>query len=89
MSAHPFQQFPTLEEYCEWLVGQGGTTEEGDNKWGSFTRLISPDGHHRVVEAGTPKTEVLVPSSVIRLDHRLQMTSPWAPHFKNNNEDGD
>ena len=89
MPAHPFQQLPTLEEYCEWLVHEGGSTQDGGNRWGSFTRLISPDGRRRVVEAGMEKTEVLVPSSVARLDHRLDMTSPWTSDFEDDDTDAD
>ena len=84
MPAFPFQSFPTLEEYCQWLAGKGGSVEEGENEWGRFTRMISPDGESRVIEAGTEQAEVLAPSSVVRLDCRLGLVSPWKPSFDDN-----
>lgn len=81
MPAFPFQPFPTLEQYCEWLVGEGGTFEHGANEWGTFTRLVSSDGERSVIEAGTELTEGLAPSSLMRLDARLDLLSPWWPRF--------
>lgn len=79
MTASPFQPFPRLEQYCQWLTSEGGSVEQGDNRWGGFTRLISPDGKSQVVEAGTEPEEVLAPSSLLRLDYRLDLVSPWSP----------
>ena len=77
MSAHPFQQGAPLDEYCEWLIGKGGTVEDGENEWGRFKRLISPDGRQRVIVAEMGKDEALMPSSIGLLDYRLDLVSPW------------
>lgn len=81
MSAHPFVPGPTLEEYCQWLIDNGGSVQDGTNEWGSFRRLISPDGVSRVVAPETDQEEVLLPLVTIHLDYRLGLTSPWNPDF--------
>ena len=81
MAPYPFQHFPTFVEYCGWLRGKGGKTSKGDNRWGRFTVLVSPDGQRTVTEAGTGDDEVLTPTTVERLDTRLGLKSPWHPQF--------
>ena len=77
MSAHPFQQGAPLDEYCEWLVGRGGSVEDGENEWGRFRRLVSPDGLQHVIVAEMDEDEALMPSSIWQIDYRLGLTSPW------------
>ena len=77
MSAHPFQQGAPLDEYCEWLIGKGGSVEKGENEWGSFKRLIAPNETDWVIVAETEPDEALMPSVVDYLDSRLGISSPW------------
>ena len=81
MSAHPLVPGPTLEEYCQWLIDNGGSVQDGKNEWGGFKRLISPDGERRVMAPETDQEEALLPLVTIHLDDRLGLTSPWNPNF--------
>ena len=85
MPAHPFQPFPTFKQFCDWLVESGGTIEAGENEWGTFTLLISPD-KKRVVEPRTKPEDTLGPSSLDRLETRLGVESPWHPRFDESQE---
>jgi hypothetical protein len=42
-----------------------------------MTRIVAPSGRH-VVEVGTNDDDVLVPTTVGRLDRRLGLDSPFA-----------
>ena len=70
---------PTLQEYCDWLVDQTpwSVTAKG-NVWGRSTKMTSPDGKRRIIEAEIAPQETLEPSAVKRLDHPLSVRSPWS-----------
>lgn len=76
--ASPFQQFPALDEYCAALAELGGSAEVAENEWGSFRRLVSPDGN-QVIVAELDSDECLTPSLIENLDSRLGIVSRWNP----------
>ena len=84
MSSHPFQQGASLDEYCQWLIGKGGSVERGENQWGCFRRLTAPDETNRVIVAETEPDEALMPSAIDYLDSRLGISSPW--HLRSSGE---
>jgi hypothetical protein len=81
MPAYPFGGHPTLADYTHWARQQGCQVDCGvtviDNRSVRMTRIVAPSGRH-VVEVGTNDDDVLVPTTVGRLDRRLGLDSPFA-----------
>ncbi len=80
--AYPFGGHPTFAEYLRWAREQGcsvqtGVVQAGVHRSQGVTRIGSPNGRLWVIEAGTEQTEILLPTSIARLDRRLGLKSPW------------
>ena len=81
MAAFPFQSWPSLSKYCEWLESVGGRVETGGNEWGRYTRLISPDGKRYVHAPELDDDEVIGPEKLAEIETRLKIESPWTPRL--------
>jgi hypothetical protein len=76
--AFPFGGHPTFNQYIEWAEKQGCTVESGVDtlQLVSVTKITAPSGKW-VIEAGTLPNDLLMPTTIGRLDRRLGLTSPW------------
>ena len=79
--AHPFQAFPSLEEFCDWVEKEGGKVHHGNNKWGDYSVFVAPDGSSYAILANLEPDECIGPHDIRRLEARLGMTSPWSIPF--------
>jgi hypothetical protein len=76
--ASPFGGHPTFAQYIEWAVKQGCSVESGVDtlQLVSITKITAPSGKW-VIEAGTLPNDLLMPTTIGRLDRRLGLSSPW------------
>lgn len=81
MPAFPFGGHPTLADYTAWARTLGCVIECGvvlrDGHSVRITRIVAPSGKF-AVDIGTDDHERLVPTTVARLDRRLDLDSPFA-----------
>ena len=75
--AHPFQPFPSLDEFCQWVRDKGGDVSHMENEWGRYTRFVSPDGENHAIIMELDPDECIGPHAIRNLEARLKMTSPW------------
>ncbi len=68
---------PVFDYYCKWLSEEGGRVVRGQNRWGDYAVLHSPDGKLCVMIADTAMEGVFVSSMIEYLDSRLGLHSPW------------
>ena len=79
--AAPFGGHPSFQEYLIWAREEDCTVQAGvlytsDGRARSVTRIIAPSGR-TVIEVGTQHGDILVPTTVNRLDRRLGIKSPF------------
>ena len=79
MAAFPFPDFPTCQQYADWLKDEGIQVKFGKNEWGNFMFAARPDGSLHIFEPALDPDAPLVPSTVERIDSRLGVVSPWNP----------
>ena len=77
MTAQRTPPGPAFNDYCEWLTTSGGRVEHGENRWGRFTVLHSPDDTLAVVVAEGIVNGMLVSEMIEYLDTRLGLASPY------------
>ena len=68
---------PVFDYYCNWLVEIGGKVDRGENRWGGYSVLHSPDDTLCVVIPDTMLERMFVSSMIEYLDYRLGLHSPW------------
>lgn len=88
--AGPFGKLPRFVEYLRWAAEQGCTWQSGyaqsnDGFQEITTRIIAPDGRW-YLDIGTNQFDLLVPSTIARMDRRLGIKSPF-PSLDNTDEE--
>ena len=86
MAAFPFPEFPTYQQYADWLRGKGFSVEFGANEWGKFMFVSRSDSPLHIFERDLDPDTPLVPSTIERIDGRLDVVSPWNPFSKTQQE---
>jgi len=89
VAAFPFRDFPTYQQYADWLDGNGIQVEFGTNEWGRYMFASRADGSLHTFERHLDPNTPLVPSTVERIDLRLGVVSPWNPLSKTQQEAAD
>ncbi|MDE0048672.1 MAG: hypothetical protein OXO52_02720 [Rhodospirillales bacterium] len=89
MAAFPFPNFPTYQQYADWLGGNGIRVEFDVNEWGRYMLASHADGSRHTIERHLEPKTPLVPSTVERIDLRLGVVSPWNPLSKTQQEAAD
>lgn len=78
--AHPFGGHPTFAQYLGWAKKQGCEIKQGiihgDDGPYNLTLIAAPSGRH-YIDVGTQHSDRLLPTTIARLDRRLDMESPW------------
>ncbi len=77
MTAQRTPPGPAFDEYCKWLTASGGRVEHGENRWGRFTILHSPDDTLAVMVAEKHMNGMLISEMIEYLDARLGLASPF------------
>ena len=75
--AVPFDKFPSLRTYLEWVRKEaGGDYKEGHYGTTRMYKIIGPSGRFAMI-AEMPDGEGLTPTMVGNLDRRLGVVSPF------------